>query len=82
MVRAYTKTMSEAQLEANRRNAQKAGRPKGKISGEVIAARRIVAKTVQEACQSDELRHIAILNEIANSPNNPLLHASVRFPCS
>jgi hypothetical protein len=39
---AMPKSMSEKQLAANRANAKKAGSPKGKLSKETLAARRVI----------------------------------------
>lgn len=71
MVRAYTKRVTEAQLEACRANGKKGGRPKGKISPAEISVRKVLAKTLQEACQANELKHVAVLEEIAADVKQP-----------
>src|SRR3984893_14246243 len=55
--------MTPAALAANKANAQKAGRPKGKISLSDIAFR--------DRCRVRDEEHIAILEDIAENDPNP-----------
>ena len=64
------KSVSEKQLAANRANAQKASRPKGKIGKEMIAARKAIRLTLQERCQKNELEHVETLEFIAKYSKN------------
>src|SRR2546421_4534675 len=56
------KTMTPAALAANKANAQKAGRPKGKISLSDISFR--------DRCRVRDEEHIAILEHIAHYSEN------------
>ena len=56
------KTMTPAALAANKANAQKAGRPKGKISLSDISFR--------DRCRVRDEEHIAILEHIARYSEN------------
>jgi len=71
MVRAYTKTVTPAQAEANRANGRRGGRPAGKISREEADARKAVAKTLQQRCQENELEYVGILESIARNELAP-----------
>src|SRR2546430_17175803 len=55
--------MTPAALAANKANAQKAGRPKGRLSLSDIAFR--------DRCRVRDEEHIAILEDIAENDPNP-----------
>ena len=65
------KTMTPAALAANKANAQKAGRPKGKISLSDISFR--------DRCRVRDEEHIAILEHIARYSENGFRLAAIRF---
>ena len=63
--------MTPAALAANKANAQKAGRPKGKISLSDISFR--------DRCRVRDEEHIAILEHIARYSENGFRLAAIRF---
>jgi hypothetical protein len=63
--------MTDKQLAANKANAQKAGRPPGKLLKEVIAARRAIKMTLMERCQQNELEFVETLEGIARDLTQP-----------
>jgi hypothetical protein len=58
-------TVTEKQLAANRANGQKGGRPSGRKSPEMIAARRAVRETLVDMCRKNEKAYLKELERIA-----------------
>src|SRR2546423_1247613 len=65
------RTMTSAALEANRRNAKKAGRPKGGMNADKLE--------LSARCRVNDERHIKILERIAQfSPNEGYQLTAIR----